>query len=99
MATKQYIRHPIKPTELGQLVLRARFSERETQAKFAARFRVSTTTINNWERGKTSRIQKIHREILDSLVSRLRREGRLLPEPILTTILIENVEKDGNAYL
>jgi transcriptional regulator with XRE-family HTH domain len=97
MSTKRYIKHPIVPTKLGQNVLRARFSLKETQVEFAKRFQIAVSTLHNWETGKTQHIQRIHLMILDSLLSRLRREGMLLPEAVLTTVLRENLEVAGNA--
>ncbi len=97
MPVKHYIRHPVTPTELGTMVLRARFSLGETQEEFARRFHITTTTLSNWERGKTSKIQKIHRTILDSLVSRLRRDGIYIANEVMVPFYREVIERDGNA--
>lgn len=74
-------------------------SLRETQVEFSDRFRVTPVTIHNWESGKTRFIQKIHREILDKMVKRLKQDGMYLPEEVMTTIYRENVERKGNALI
>lgn len=95
--TVPYVRHPIKPTKLGVMCLRARLSLKETQPQFAQRFMVTPVTIHNWESGKSERINAIHQKILDTLIETLRREGRYLPEPEMTVIFKEKLEKKGNA--
>jgi transcriptional regulator with XRE-family HTH domain len=97
MANIARIKHPIKPTTLGQNVLRARFSLRETQPEFAERFQVTNITIHNWETGKTSHIQRIHRTILDGLVAKLKKEGRWMPYDIFSSFYRTDIERKGNA--
>ena len=85
------------PTELGKKVLRLRMSVRETQEEFAERFRVTTLTIHNWECGKTEKIQKIHKEMLDTLVKQLKHEGRYMPDDLFSIIYRTQIESRGNA--
>ena len=99
MSTRRYIKHPIVPTELGQRVLRARFSLKETQVEFSKRFQIAVSTLHNWETGKTQHIQKVHSMILEQLITRLRREGLYIPEQVMTTVFREDVEKAGNGLL
>ena len=91
----KYIKHPIKITEAGRKVLRARLSLRETQKEFAERMRVHSMTISNWELGRVTRLSRIYREILDAIIERLRAEGKLLPDEAITVTLKGEVEKRG----
>ena len=97
MTIRKYLKHPIVPTELGRRVLRARLSLRETQKEFAERMRVSNITIYNWENGRTERINKIHREMLDTLIKQLKAGGIYMPDEAFQTVYRTQMESRGNA--
>ena len=92
----KYIKHPLKQTEIGMATLRCRLSLRETQNEFAKRFMVTPVTVHNWETGKSQFIQKIHRQILVTLLEKLKKEGLYLPEPVFTAIYRAEFEKRGS---
>lgn len=93
MTKAAYLTSNFRPTLLSKKVLQARLSLRETQREFSERFLVTPFTVHNWETGKTEHIQKIHRTMLDALLSRLKSEGRLLDESIFVTIYREQTER------
>lgn len=85
------------PTETAASVLRARLSLRETQVEFAKRFLVTPVTIHNWETGKVSRMQNIHKKVLEELIKNLKKEGYYLPDEVFTTVFRSELAKHGNA--
>lgn len=79
-----------KTTRLAFDTLQARLSLKETQLEFATRFRVSRGTVNKWENGVVEHTQRIYREILLSLLARLKAEGRLVPDELVYTLFKED---------
>lgn len=92
---RTYIRHPIIPTKWGINCLRARLSLGETQTEFAKRFMVQLCTVNNWETGKTKDVNAIHARILSTLIERLKKDGMYMPEPEITTVVRQRLERKG----
>lgn len=93
MIKNPYRKHQIRRTVNGERALRARLSLRETQEEFAKRFLVSPITIHNWETGKTTHMQGMHKRILEVLVERLKAEGRYMPQEAYETILRTSQEQ------
>lgn len=93
MTKGSFLRYPATPTKLGFAVLRVRLSLRETQAQFANRFRVSSTTVWKWEKGKVKHMQRIYRELLAQTEGQLKASGRLLPEQLVEILFKEELER------
>lgn len=88
---------PAVLTELGVAMLRARLSLRETQAEFAKHFRVTVKTVNNWERGRSTRTPAIYTEILAKIIAQLQANGQLLLEEQLQAILRKALLRHNSA--
>ena len=87
MTKARLIKNPIKPTDIGLMVMRTRLSLRETQAEYAKRFHVSVKTVGNWETGRVRDILPIYKAILFRLQEQLQRQGQLMPEDMLLAIV------------
>lgn len=93
MTKNSILRSNPRPSRLAFDVLQVRLSLRETQSEFARHFQVSKTTVYMWEKGRSKRMQRIYRHILDTLKERLQAEGRLLPDAAITVMFKEEVER------
>jgi DNA-binding XRE family transcriptional regulator len=99
MTKRSYLRHPVKMTDVAYKTLRCRLSLKETQTQFAKRFRVSVTTIVNWETGSVENMSRIYEEIMDSLTARLAEQGRLMPDASIRVLFKEEMERVGDAII
>jgi|SRR6267378_2529062 len=93
-----YTKHPIRPTIIGQKVFRARLSLGETQPLFAKRFMVSHITVHKWETGKVLRLSHIYQRILDSIVDKLKTDGRWMSDETFKVFYQRNIDSRGNIY-